>query len=140
MKKVKEKIGNGDGSYTVIYEECDTVNVLGTEYTITTKKYDEDEVFARCSIDGYHDGLTKQIVCCDMSTYKGWEHESTETIEEAQKETLRHEIVHAFFHESGLADSSFTYDGVWAKNEELVDWLALQGPKIYKAWQEAGAL
>lgn len=117
-----------------------TVNVLGTEYTITVKKYEEDEVFERRSIDGYHDGLAKQIVVCDMSTYKGWEHESAETIKASQKETLRHEIVHAFFHESGLADSSLTFDGAWAKNEELVDWIAIQGPKIYKAWQEAGAV
>lgn len=116
------------------------INILGTEYTVTVKKYDEDEAFERRSIDGYHDGLTKQIVCCDMSTYKGWEHEPPETIEAAQKETLRHEIVHAFFHESGLADSSFIADCAWAKNEELVDWIALQGQKIYRAWQEAGAL
>lgn len=116
------------------------INVLGTEYTIDIKKYDEDEAFARSSFDGYCDGLTKQIVCCDMSTYKGWENESTETIEAAQKETLRHEIVHAFFRESGLADSSLIVDGPWAKNEEMVDWFAMQGPKICKAWQEAGAI
>lgn len=24
--------------------------------------------------------------------------------------------------------------------EELVDWIAIQGPKIYKAWQEVGAM
>lgn len=72
-----------------------------------------------------------------MSTYKGWEHEPPETIDAAQKETLRHEIVHAFFDESGLADSSSTVDGAWTKNEEMVDWIAIQGPKIYKAWKEA---
>ena len=117
-----------------------SVNVLGTEYTITVKKYDEDEAFARRSIDGYCDGLIKQIVVCDMSTYKGWEHEPPETIAVSQKETLRHEIVHAFFDESGLGSSSISVDGAWAKNEEMVDWIALQGPKIFKAWQEAGAV
>lgn len=116
------------------------IDVLGTEYTIAVKKYTEDEAFAHRSIDGYHDGFTKEIVCCDMSTCKGWEHEKPETIAIVQKEVLRHEIVHAFFHESGLADSSLSLDGSWAKNEEMVDWIALQGPKIYKAWQEAGAL
>lgn len=117
-----------------------TVNILGTEYTVTVKKYDEDEAFERRSIDGYCDGLTKNIVVCDMTTYKGWEHEPQETIEAAQKQTLRHEIVHAFFDESGLGDSSFRVDCAWSQNEEMVDWFALQGPKIYKAWQEAGAL
>ena len=117
-----------------------TVNILGTEYTITVKKYEEDEAFERMSIDGYCDGHIKTIVVCDMSTYKGWEHEPKETAEIAQRQTLRHEIVHAFFDESGLASSALGIDGSWAKNEEMVDWFALQGPKIYKAWKEAGAL
>lgn len=117
-----------------------TINVLGTAYTVTIKKYDEDEVFDRRSIDGYCDSWTKQIVVCDMTTYKGWEHEPHETITAAQKEALRHEIVHAFFSESGLEDSALNPGVAWAKNEELVDWIALQGPKIYKAWQEAAAL
>lgn len=117
-----------------------TVNVLGTEYTVTMKKYDEDEAFERRSIDGYCDYLTKNIVVCDMTTYKGWEHEPPETAEAAQRETLRHEIVHAFLDESGLGDSSLNVDCPWAKNEEMVDWFAQQGLKIYKAWQEAGAI
>lgn len=116
------------------------INVLGTEYTVTVKKYNEDEVFERRSIDGYCDSLTKQIVVCDMSTYKGWEHEPPETIAAAQKEATRHEIVHAFFSESGLEDSALSPDVAWAKNEEMVDWIALQGPKIYKAWHDAGVL
>ena len=56
------------------------VNVLGTEYTVTTKKYYEDEAFERLKIEGYCDSLTRQIVVCDMSTYKGWEHELPGTI------------------------------------------------------------
>ena len=42
--------------------------------------------------------------------------------------------------QSGLADSALNPDMAWSKNEEMVDWFALQGPKIYKAWQEAGAV
>lgn len=117
-----------------------TVNILGTEYKIIIKKYDEDEAFARRSIDGYCDDMMKQIVVCDMTTYKNWEHEPKETAEAAQKETLRHEIVHAFFSESGLGDSTNFVELPWAKNEEMIDWIAIQGTKIYKAWQEVGAL
>ena len=116
------------------------INILGTEYTVTVKKYNEDEAFERRSIDGYCDSWINQIVVCDMSTYKGWEHELPETIRAAQKEVLRHEIVHAFLDQSGLADSALNPDMAWAKNEEMVDWIALQGPKIYKAWKEADAL
>lgn len=117
-----------------------TINILGTEYTITVKKYNEDEAFERRSIDGYCDWLIKKIVVCDKSTCKGWEHEPKDTISASEKKTLRHEIVHAFFDESGLGSSTFSVDGPWATNEEMVDWIALQGQKIYKAWQEAGAL
>lgn len=114
-----------------------TVNILGTEYKIIVKKYDEDEAFARRSIDGYCDSFTKTIVVCDMNTYKGWEDEPKEAKDICQKQTLRHEITHAFLSESGLADSSATFDSGWARNEEMVDWIALQGLKIYNAWKQA---
>ena len=116
------------------------VNILGTEYTIEVKKYAEDEAFERRSIDGYCDHCQKKIVVCDMMTYKGWENEPKETAEISQKQTIRHEIVHAFFNESGLEYSGLQYEGAWCKNEEMVDWIALQGEKIYKAWMEVGAL
>ena len=101
---------------------------------------DEEEAFERRSICGYCDGYTKQIVICDMTTYEGWEHESPETAKAAQNATLRHEIVHAFLNESGLMDSCFAYDGSWARCEEMVDWIALQTPKMIKAFEETGCL
>ena len=55
------------------------------------------------------------------------------------KKVLRHEIVHAYLCESGLEHCSLGEDS-WATNEEMVDWMAIQGPKLYKAWEEAGAL
>lgn len=116
------------------------VNILGTDYEIVVKKYGDDEAFERRSIDGYCDHLLKQIVICDMKTYKGRENEPVETAKEAQKQTLRHEIVHAFFSESGLSDSGLSFEGAWCKNEELVDWIAWQGPKIHKAWEMANAI
>ena len=56
-------------------------------------------------------------------------------LELQEQKNLRHEIIHAFLFESGLAENS-----EWAQNEEMVDWIAKQGPKLIKAWQEAGAL
>jgi uncharacterized membrane protein len=52
-----------------------------------------------------------------------------------QKRILRHEIIHAFLFESGLADDSNSADA-WAVNEEMVDWFARQAPKIYKVYKE----
>lgn len=117
-----------------------TINILGTDYAIVVRKYSEDASFSSLEISGYCNDCTKQIVICEMATHPEYEHENPAVSECVQKETIRHEIVHAFFSESGLADSSNPTAGGWAKNEEMVDWFALQGPKIYKAWQEAGAL
>lgn len=116
------------------------VNILGTEYEIEVKKYDEEECFERSSICGFCDGYAKKIVICDMHTYKGWENELEETVVGCQRSTLRHEIVHAFFNESGLQDCTFRCDYGWAKNEEMVDWLAIQIPKIHKAFEQVGCL
>lgn len=117
-----------------------TVNVLGQPYEIIRKRYEEDEAFARSSIDGYQDGYNHIIVVCDMHTHPLWSHEDESAIQECHKQTLRHEIVHAFLDESGLTFSTCVFDRGWAKNEEMVDWIAWQGPKIYQAWKEAGAV
>ncbi|HWP50616.1 MAG TPA: hypothetical protein VN626_02855 [Clostridia bacterium] len=114
------------------------INVLGTKYEVITKKYDEAKAFKRHSVCGFCDGYMKRIVICDPVTFPGWEHEDKTTIGIAWGETVRHEIVHAFLNESGLANGAAQYDGGWAKNEEMIDWFTLQGPKIYAAWQEAG--
>ena len=116
------------------------VNILGTEYTIQIKKYDEDEDFEKRGLCGYCNAYKKIIVIGDLSTFKGWENEEKEIIERYQKETARHEITHAFFNESGLQDSALTFEGAWAKNEEMVDWFAIQSPKIFKAFKEVGCL
>ena len=100
-----------------------TINILGTPYEIIVKKYDEDENFER-----------------DMNTYEGWENDDEETKINCHKTNLRHEITHAFFYESGLWDNTNRQVGAWAKNEELIDWIALQGVKIFNAWKEADAI
>lgn len=116
------------------------MNILGTEYTITKKKYEDEPAFERRSIDGYCDSFTHTIAYCDMSTYPGWENELPETVTECEKQTIRHEIVHAFLSESGLDNCSARIEYGWAKNEEMVDWIANQGSKIYAAWMAAGAV
>lgn len=74
----------------------------------------------------------KEIV---VENYKRGQPGSKGKLEIQEQKNIRHEIVHAFLFESGLAENSD-----WAQNEEMVDWVAKQGPKLLKAWQEAGAL
>ncbi len=111
------------------------INILGTEYTIISKKYDEDEIFSQESCDEYCSGLDHRIIVCDMSTYKGWEDKPRSLAEERQKCSLRHGILYAFLHESG-----FPADRSWLRNDQMLDWFVLQSPKIFKAWQEVGAV
>lgn len=60
--------------------------------------------------------------------------------ERCEKDTLRHEIIHAYLSESGLsANASHCYTS-WAENEEMVDWFAIQCPKIFETFQEVGCL
>lgn len=127
-------------SLLIMVMKMKTVSILGTEYKILVKKYDEDEEFERRSICGYCNSYTKTIVVCDISTCKEWEHETQETCKIAQNETLRHEIIHAFLGESGLQDSCFAYDGSWAKCEEMIDWFAIQTPKLLQTFKEADCL
>ena len=117
-----------------------SINVLGTEYAIIKRKFDEDPTFEKFSFGGYCDSVTKEIVYCDMSTAPGWEDEPRNRITLEEKAILRHEIVHAFFNESGLEGNAIVFEGSWAKNEEMVDWFALQGLKIHAAWRQAKAI
>lgn len=122
-----------------------TVSVLGTLYTVTVKKYDEIPDFREGDICGFCDAISHEIVLCDMRTYPktdgvDWKELPEESIIAYKKRTLRHEIVHAFFNESGLQESCGEYSGPWAQYEEMIDWWAIQGPKVYQAWKEAGSV
>ena len=116
------------------------ISVLGTFYEIIRKDYKDEPEFEKSNIDGYCNGHTKQIIVGNLSTFPSWKGADEMSIKIAEKETIRHEIVHAFLDESGLQSCSVEVNGPWAKNEEMVDWIALQGEKIYKAWRLAGAL
>jgi hypothetical protein len=61
-----------------------------------------------------------------------------EVIARRERETIRHEIVHAFLNESGLGWNALPNERAWAKNEEMVDWIAIQFPKIAKVFRELG--
>lgn len=106
-----------------------TVGILGTEYTIEERERSKDTRLAEN--DAYCDDSVKEIVLAKHEPAP----DEKQNMSAVRQKVTRHEIVHAFLSESGLDGSSD-----WAQIEELVDWIAIQGPKIYKAWQEAGAI
>lgn len=116
------------------------IDIMGVEYTIEKRDYNADPLFEKMGCDGWCDGLKKEIVLCNMQTHPHYVDDDAERNALVEKETLRHEIVHAFFNESGLKGSSLTYEGGWAKNEEMVDWIAIQFPKLLKAFKDADCM
>lgn len=105
------------------------VTVLGQAYEIVYRKSWEDPKLGEAS--GYLEPYTKRIVMDDFET----DPMTVEDPERFKRKVLRHEIVHAFLEESGLGENSD-----WARNEEMVDWIARQGKKIHDAWEAVGAL
>ena len=102
-----------------------TVNILGTKYTIKESNRVADPNL-ECA-DGYCDYSTKVIV---IDTFK----DSPGNLEKYKKQVIRHELVHAFLYESGLDTCS------WGRNEEIVDWIACQFPKMQNAFEQCNAL
>jgi len=112
------------------------VNILGTDYTIVYKDYTADSYFEKYRYAGYCDEVTKTIVVGNLKTFPNMEDETSAYCKESEKYTLRHELIHAFLNESGLSTSSTVVDRPWAKNEEMIDFFAIQIPKIVKTFEK----
>ena len=113
----------------------DKINVLGTEYRVEVRKISEDLELKRYGRAGYCDRTTKSIVVADLSE-EGVTDIPVEGRSDYEKEILRHEIIHAYLNESGLSENSIVAECGWASNEEMIDWLAIQFPKLVKTFAE----
>ena len=105
------------------------IKILGTEYEIVQKDRSEDPLLEER--EGYCDNSVKKIVICNIKKERG----SKEDLKTVKRKILRHEIIHAFFFESGLDVNS-----EWGSDETLVDWIALQFPKMEKVFKAAGCM
>lgn len=107
------------------------IDVLGTKYSVFERTEDQDKTLERC--DGYCDKTTKTIVItkkskdCDLEDFEVY-----------RKKILRHEIIHAFLFESGLHEN-FKHDQ-FGHDETMIDWVAVQFPKLQKCFEMAGCL
>lgn len=101
------------------------VNVLGVEYAIIEASKNDNESLAEN--DGLCDTSTKMCYVEEMKYEPGMK----KNLKDYKKQVIRHELIHAFLYESGLDVCS------WANNEELVDWIAIQFPKMTKTFKEA---
>ena len=115
-------------------------DVLGTEYGMFQEKLSENEYMREQKLSGYCDCHDRKVVVADVSEKEYFELESAESAERYRRSIIRHEIIHAFLSESGLQDSATQCDAPWSRNEEMVDWFAIQWPKINEAFKAVNAL
>ena len=91
----------------------------------------EDSFLNTC--DGYCDKTTKRIVvkaednANELGNYDVY-----------LKKIKRHEIIHAFLFESGLHEN-FKHEA-WGHEETMIDWIAIQFPKLTAAFKAADCL
>ena len=110
-----------------------SINVLGTEYEIlylpeSAIKFDDDEIV------GSLDRFDKEIRI-SIDVYNKAKPAGARRARKELNEILRHEIMHAFFAESGLGDEcDFT------KDEILVDWIAMKLPQIIDVMEDANII
>lgn len=102
-----------------------SVNILGTEYKIMLVPSLNDR-------GGETDFYTKTIKISELEGIS--ESDLTDSKQELQNHILRHELIHAFLFESGL-DANSNGIEAWASNEEMVDWIAIQMPKIMAVYE-----
>lgn len=107
------------------------VLVLGTPYQITEGTSVDYPGLQDC--DGYCDTSTKTIVVSDMSE-SAVSPNAKGDLDSYKRKVIRHELIHAFLYESGLSSNS------WGEDEEIVDWIAIQFPKLVGLFTDAKCL
>lgn len=105
------------------------VNVLGIAYMLEYANEGDDPQLK--GKDGYVDTSEKRCVVDEMRDMPA---DGKWNIQEYRRSVARHELIHAFLYESGLDNCS------WACNEEMVDWLAIQFPKMAMEFSRLGVM
>ena len=103
-----------------------TINILGSEWEILRQSDRENPKLKNA--DGLCECYSKKIIIRKLED----DVMNFDNLNAYEHKVLRHEIVHAFLHESGLCGNCD-----WADNEEMVDWVACQYPKFSDAFHVA---
>ena len=97
------------------------VEILGRMYTIQIVNVEDDEELKEHDLDGYCSTDDQKIVIRKKDSRR------------AQNNTLRHELIHAFMFECGLAFNC-EHATRMGHDETTVDWFAIMWPKIHKVF------
>lgn len=116
--------------------EPKSVSILGQPYKVYELS-PQDEGTMEDGVLGTTDWTTHEIIV--RGSIKDPEDHGLANREVLYKSVLRHEIVHAFLFEAGMTGFD-EWSGSYATNELIVDWIAVNAPKMHMAFDEAGAL
>ena len=108
------------------------INISGSEWTIQYRDVETDPILLNGN-GGYSDPSVNLIVIANRKIS-----DDVADFKEIQKRYLRHEIVHAFLYESGLG-ADFAHPE-FGHEETMIDWIAIQFPKILEVFNEADCL
>lgn len=100
------------------------INILGTQYEVI--KQTEKENPKLKDANGLCEPYARQIIYAEQEAGI----DVFDNIEAFNRKTLRHEVIHAFFAESGLTE--------YMEDEVLVEWIAVQFSKISRVMKELG--
>jgi len=102
------------------------VTILGQVYEVSYKK--DVKYCQKYNCSGYTDGVRKRIKVQDSGN------------KENDLRVLRHEVLHAFAFESGFFGSQHVRPMDETHDEQIIDWMAVQAPKILAVWEELGCI
>ena len=110
-----------------------TLNILGSKWKLKVIPRAYDPMFA--TVDGYTDRSIRTMFVAEdsanaMDDLNDWA--------EYQKVVKRHEIIHAFMFESGLAQDM--YHPAYGHCEQDIDFFAIQIPKMLEAFKKVDAV
>lgn len=120
--------------------KVDSVDVMGVTYRIHVRKVNDDSYLKKFGVDAYCCSNGKFIVLSDHRVKEDYPRDIPEKYDGIWKHALRHELVHAFLNECGLDSQAKEHYGPWSKCEEMVDWWAIVGPRVAKAWKDCGCI
>lgn len=109
-----------------------TVQIMGTEWLVKISVDDP----ALEKVQGYTNYATREIVVEAVRMPDDPLEYDLESQFIDQRRALRHEIIHAYLFECGLAKDSIVINEGWATNEEMVDWMARVSPRIFETFKE----
>ena len=112
-----------------------SLNILGSKWKLKVVPKTYDPMLIEC--DGFTDRSNRTMYVYD-GEFDAMEVDALKDFPEYIKAVKRHEIIHAFLYESGLAQCA--EHPKYGHSEMDIDWMALQFSKMLEVFKKAEAI